>query len=189
MGKLGVFNFTTLNGFYKGPNEDISWHKHVDQESEFAENSLQADNILLFGRVTYQMMASYWPTAMAIEKDGAIAEGMNRSEKIVFSNTLKSADWNNTRIVSGDMIAEVKKLKETSGKDMTILGSGTIITQLADQGLIDSYLLMIDPVAIGQGTPLFSNLKHNLSLTLTDTKVFRSGVVLLSYVPEKNKIE
>jgi len=184
MGKLSVFNFTTLNGFYKGANEDISWHKHVNQESEFAENSLQADNILLFGRVTYQMMAGYWPTPMAMENDAKIAEGMNRSEKIVFSNTLKTAEWNNTRIVSGDIIAEVKKLKETSGKDMTILGSGTIVTQLAGHGLIDSYLIMIDPVAIGVGTPLFHNIKHNLSLKLTDTKVFKSGVVLLSYMPE-----
>lgn len=184
MGKVSVFNFTTLNGFYKGTNEDISWHKHVDQESEFAENSLQADNILLFGRVTYQMMTGYWPTPMAMEQDATIAEGMNRSEKIVFSNTLKSAEWNNTRIINGDIITEVTKLKRTSAKDMTILGSGTIVTQLADHDLIDRYLIMIDPVAIGKGTPLFNNLKRNLALKLTDTKVFKSGVILLSYIPD-----
>lgn len=185
MGKISVFNFLTVNGFYKGADEDISWHKHSDQEGEFAATSLQSDDILLFGRVTFEMMAGYWPTPMAMEQNGKIAEGMNASEKIVFSNSLKSTDWNNSKIIGGDIIAAARKLKETSAKDMTILGSGSIVSQFADAGLIDTYLLMIDPVAIGKGTPLFTGMEHQLDLELIDSRVFNTGVVLLTYKPKK----
>jgi dihydrofolate reductase len=183
MRKLSVFNFTTLNGFYKGPNEDISWHKHGSQENEFASDKLQQENILLFGRVTYQMMAGYWPTQMAAENDPNMASQMNRAEKIVFSRTLMSADWQNSRIISDNIVEEIKKLKQEDGKDMTILGSGTIVTQFADHGLIDEYSIMIDPVALGEGTPVFKDLHKKLDLQLIGTDTFKSGVVLLRYKP------
>lgn len=184
MRKLLAFNFITLNGFYKGPNEDINWHRHGKEENEFAANNMKSDGAtLLFGRVTYEMMASYWPTSMALENDAAVAKGMNKAEKIVFSRTLKKVSWNNTSLVKGDMVEEVKKMKQMPGKDMVVLGSGSIVTQLTDAGLIDEYQLMIDPVALGKGTPIFKNLKHPLDLKLISTKNFKSGVVLLCYQP------
>jgi dihydrofolate reductase len=183
MRKLNVFEFISLDGYYKGLNGDISWHRHGGDESEFSADSLKADNMLLFGRVTYDMMVSFWPTPDAINSLPAVATGMNSAEKIVFSNTLKKADWNNTSIMSGDIVSQIKKLKQTPGKDMTILGSGTILTQFAEAGLIDGYQFMIDPVALGNGTPIFSGLKRKLDLELTDTKVFKSGIVLLKYEP------
>ncbi|POY36794.1 dihydrofolate reductase [Solitalea longa] len=183
MAKLNVFNFITLNGFYKGPNEDISWHKHGSEENEFAGDMLQFDSVLLFGRVTYQMMASYWPTPFAMENDPVVAEGMNKAEKIVFSKTLKNATWQNTKILGGDLAEEVKSLKQISAKSLSVLGSGSIVTQLAEAGLIDEYQIMIDPVAIGKGTPIFNNIKHQLDLKLIDTKTFKSGVVMLTYLP------
>ncbi|MEO8403399.1 MAG: dihydrofolate reductase family protein [Chitinophagaceae bacterium] len=185
MNKLNVFNFITLNGFYKGPNEDISWHKEMvgEEENEHAEKNSNnpTPGILLFGRVTYQMMMAYWPTPMAQKNNPVIANGMNKAEKIVFSKTLKKADWNNTRIVNNNMIEEVKKLKETSGKDMTILGSGSIVTQLADAGLIDGYQFMMDPVVLGKGTPVFNGIHEALHLKLVNTKVHKSGVIVLNY--------
>jgi dihydrofolate reductase len=181
MAKLNVFNFMTLNGFYKGVNEDISWHSHEDAEaSQFAAESSGLGGMLLFGRVTYQMMESFWPTPAAAEAYPKVAEGMNKMEKVVFSNTLKSADWHNSRVVSGDIAAEVTKLKKGT-KDMTILGSGTVVSQLADARLIDSYMLMIDPVALGQGTPMFSGIKDKLEFELVDWKKFKSGILLLTY--------
>lgn len=183
MRQLNVFNFITLNGYYKGPENDISWHRHGSEEGEYSAQSLRADDILLFGRTTYEMMASWWPTPMAAEAFPDVAKGMNEAEKIVFSTTLKSADWNNTRIISNNIIDEVRQLKQQPGKDMTILGSGSIVSQFAEAGLIDSYQIMIDPVAIGSGTPIFSTIKNKLDLELTDHKVFKSGVVLLSYKP------
>src|SRR6267378_4424042 len=176
MGKLGAYNFVTLNGYIKGPNEDISWHKHGAEESEYAAEGANSGSMLLFGRVTYEMMASYWPTPDAMKNMPVVAAGMNNSDKIVFSRTLKKAEWNNTRLVKDNMVEEIKKLK-LSGKDMTLLGSGSIITQLAEHGLIDEYLIMVDPIALGDGTPIFKGLKHPLYLKLTKTKTFKSGVI------------
>lgn len=183
MAQLTLFNFITLNGFYKGANGDISWHRHGGEEAEYSAEALQASNTLLFGRMTYEMMASYWPTPMAIENSPVVAAGMNQAAKIVFSRTLQKADWNNTRLIKDNIIDVIKKLKQTEQKDMTLLGSGSIVTQFAEHGLIDRYELMIDPVAIGNGTPIFNGIQHNLNLKLTGNRIFKSGVVLLTYQP------
>ena len=173
----------TLNGYFKGPNEDISWHRHGQEESEYAAEGAKSESILLFGRKTYEMMASYWPTPMAAHNDPEVAEGMNKSEKIVFSTTLKKTEWKNTRLIKNDIIAEIRKLKKTAGKDMVILGSGSIVTQFAKAGIIDNYQFMIDPVALGDGVSIFKGITTKLDLKLTDTKTFKSGVVLLCYQP------
>lgn len=186
MGKLSVFNFITLNGFYKGLSEDISWHQHGaagSEENEFGKEGTQQENIILFGRVTYEMMKSYWPTPMAKEQDPVMAEGMNNAMKIVFSKKLKQAGWENSQVVNDDMVSYVKKLKQTATKDMIILGSGSITSQLADAGLIDQYQFMIDPVAIGSGTAIFNGIKKKLDLELTGSRIFNSGIVLLTYKP------
>jgi len=186
MRKLSVYNFITLNGYYKGPKEDVSWHQHGAEENEYAAEGLGSGSTLLFGRVTYEMMASFWPTPDAFKMDPVVAEGMNNADKIVFSRTLKKASWNNTRIVKNNIEEEIKKMKAMPGKDMTILGSGSILTQFADKGLIDEYQFMVDPVALADGTPIFKSISHKLELKLTDTRTFKSGVVLLCYQPVKN---
>ena len=190
MGKLSVFNFVTLNGFYKGANEDISWHRHGAEESEYAATGANSESVLLFGRVTYEMMVAFWPTAAAHQSMPDVAAGMNRSEKIVFSKRLENVEWENTKLIKHNIVKEIKKRKETSDKNMTILGSGSIVSQFAEAGLIDEYQIMVDPIALGQGTPLFEGIKANLELVLTGSKVFKSGTILLSYQPirenEKN---
>ena len=127
------------------------------------------------------MMASYWPTPIAIKNDPIVAEGMNKADKIVFSRTLTKAEWNNTRLVRDNMAEEIQKMKRQTGKDMTVLGSGSIVTQLAQAGLIDEYQFMVDPVVLGEGTPIFKGIGHKLDLNLIATRTFKSGVVLLSY--------
>jgi dihydrofolate reductase len=189
MGKLSVFNFITLNGFYKGPSEDISWHHHGSEgseENEYGKEGVQQDNIILFGRVTYEMMKSYWPTPMAKEQNPVMAEGMNKATKIVFSKKLKKADWENTQVINENMVSYVKKLKQTATKDIIILGSGCITSQLTDAGLIDEYQFMIDPVAIGSGTAIFNGIKDQLDLELISSRAFKSGVLLLTYKPLEN---
>lgn len=104
MGKLIAYNFTTLNGYYKGPDEDISWHRHGQEEGEFASDSLEGKSTLLFGRVTYDMMASWWPTPMALESMPAVAKGMNAANKIVFSRSMERAEWENTQLINGDLV-------------------------------------------------------------------------------------
>ena len=184
MAKLNCFMFISLDGYYKGPEEDTSWHKHGEEEGQFSADSLGAEHTLVFGRVTYEMMAGFWTLPMAFESMPEVAAGMNKAAKIVFSKTLDKADWQNTRLIKTDMITAMKKLKEESPNDMTILGSGTILTQFADAGLVDGYQVMVDPVAIGNGTPLFHGLKKKLALRLISTRSFKSGVVLHSYEPE-----
>jgi dihydrofolate reductase len=184
--KLTAYNFISLDGYFKGPGGDTSWHRHGEEENRFAVEAMEQENILVYGRITYELMESYWPTAMAIENDPVIAMAMNSAEKIVFSNTLHSTEWNNTRILSGDIIEQIKKMKQTDGKDLTILGSGSIVTQFTDEGLIDEYQIMVDPVALGEGTPIFSGLKEKLELELRSSRQFNSGVTLLCYTLRKN---
>src|SRR5437899_926176 len=117
MRKLVIFNFSTLNGYFEGPGGDLSWHRHGEEESKFASESVGQGGVLLFGRITYEHMASYWPTPMALQQMPAVAEGMNKAEKIVFSRTLKKADWENTRLINEDVVAAVRQLKQAPGKD------------------------------------------------------------------------
>lgn len=183
MRNLVVFNLVTLDGYFAGPDGDISWH-NVDAEfQEYAEKNSNSGNTLLFGRVTYELMASYWPSPDALKNDPVVAQGMNNSPKIVFSRTLNRADWTNTRLVKDDMLGEVRKLKEQSGKDLTILGSGSIVAQLAQAGLIDEYQVLLNPVVLGKGKTMFDGIKNKITLKLTRTRTFGNGNVLLCYKP------
>ena len=183
MRTLNAYNFLTLNGFFRGPQEDTSWHTHGGEEEQYSVESLRGDGLLLFGRKTYDMMASFWPTPAAAEQFPEVAAGMNRVEKIAFSKKPFTPRWDNTRVITGDIVNEVRALKATPGKNMTILGSGTIISLFTEHGLIDEYQFMIDPVAIPDGTPVFAGITKKLELELIGSKVFNSGVVLVSYRP------
>jgi len=183
MGKLKVFNFVTLDGYFEGPNGDISWHIHDTGGDEYAIKMLKSRDTLLFGRTTYELMARYWPSPDAIKNSPTIAEGMNSADKIVFSRTLKKIEWNNTRLVKVNIVEVIKNMKRQPGKNMTILGSGSIVTQFAQQGLIDEFQIMVDPVILGDGTPLFKGIRDRLNLRLIATRTFKSGAVLLSYEP------
>lgn len=187
MRKLSVFNLVTLDGYFTGQGGDISWHSVDDEFQELANKASNSGNTLLFGRVTYQMMASFWPTAEALKMDPIVAKGMNASPKVVFSRTLKGVEWENTRLVKRGLVAEVKKLKRGAGKGLTILGSGSIVAQLADAGLIDEYQILLNPVALGQGRSMFEGLSQKLPLKLVDTRVFKNGNVLLTYQPGVTK--
>jgi len=183
MRKLSVFEFTSLNGFFKGHGDDISWHRHGEEEGKYSEEVLKAGNTLLFGRVTYEMMAGYWPTPMAAEHNPVVAVGMNKADKIVFSKTLKKVGWNNTKLIKENIVDEIRKMKALPGADMTILGSGTIATLFADAGLLDEIQIMVDPIVIANGTPLFHTIKKPMDLKLTGTRTFKSGTVILIYRP------
>lgn len=142
---------------------------------------MKSGNTLLFGRKTYEMMAAYWPTPMASQNDPILAGHMNRANKIVISRTIRKVEWENTKILGGHAVEELKRLKDLPGNNMTLLGSGTILTLLTIHGLIDEYQIMIDPVAIGTGTPIFQGIKDRLKIKLDHVETFKSGVVLLIY--------
>lgn len=189
MRRLIVFNNVTLDGYFADSKGDMRWAHRQTQDPEF--NAFVADNAgsggqLLFGRITYQLMASYWPTPMALQNERKVAEGINNLPKVVFSRTLESATWNNTRLVKGDMLNEVRKMKQEPGKDMAILGSGSLVAQLGQEGLIDEFQVLVNPVVLGRGRTMFDGLEKRLSLKLAATRAFKSGNVLLSYEPVDN---
>ncbi|MBI3660338.1 dihydrofolate reductase [Candidatus Acetothermia bacterium] len=185
MRKVIVFMLTTLDGFFAGPNGELGWHNVDEEFNEFAIDQLNSVDTLLFGRVTYQLMASYWPTPAATTDDPIIAEIMNTMPKIVFSKTLGKVEWNNTRLVKDNIAEEISKLKQQSGKDMIIFGSSDLASTLTKLGLIDEYRIMVNPVVLGNGKPLFKGIKDKLNLKLLKTKTFSSGNVLLYYQPRK----
>lgn len=184
MRRLSVFEQVTLDGFFADANGDMSWAHRSDPEwTAFTTENASRGGMLLFGRITYQQMASFWPTPMAAEMMPLVARQMNDLPKIVFSRTLEEATWKNTRLVKDDPAAEVRRLKSEPGPDMAIMGSGSVVAQLAQTGLIDRYDLVINPLALGSGKTLFDGMTRRLALKLTKTRVFGNGNVLLSYEP------
>jgi dihydrofolate reductase len=184
MRKVLFFMMVTLDGFFEGPNHTIDWH-NVDKEfNTFANEQLDSVGTLLFGRVTYELMAAYWPTPSATKDDPEIAEKMNRMPKIVFSRTLNNAAWQNTRLIKENIVEEISKLKAEPGKDMILFGSSDLSVTLIQHGLIDEIRIMVNPVVLGNGTTLFNGIQERLRLRLMKTKTFHSGNVLLYYQPE-----
>jgi dihydrofolate reductase len=185
MRKLAVFNNVTLDGYFTDAHGDMSWAHTDDAEwtAVVAENA-SGGGVLLLGRITYELMASYWPTPAALTTAPAVADGMNQMQKVVFSRTLKKASWQNTALVKSDIVAAVSKLKNEPGPGMTILGSGSIVAQLAQAGVIDEYQIVVHPVVLGRGKTMFDGIKKQLSLRLTKTRAFGNGNVVLWYEPK-----
>ena len=184
MRKLRVFNHVSLDGYVVDARGDMSWaHKNDPEWNEFVAGNASGGGELLFGRVTYEMMASYWATAMAAKSDPVVAARMNSMPKVVFSRTLDAASWQNTRLVKDDIAAEVRRMKSASGGDIAILGSGSIVAQLASAGLIDEYQIVVNPIVLGSGRTLFEGIRKNLNLKLTGSRAFSNGNVVLGYEP------
>lgn len=181
MKNVVLFNLITLDGFFAGPNGEIDWHRVDDEFNDFAIEQLNNASRLIFGRVTYQMMASYWPTPSALKDDPIVANKMNSISKIVVSRTLKSADWSNTRLVNGNLAGEIAELKRQPGGDLFVFGSGDLAATMIEQGLIDQYRLLVNPVVLGSGMPMFKGIHQPLHFKLASTRSFRNGNVLLIY--------
>ncbi len=175
----------TIDGYIAGPDGDISWHNVDEEFQELANKASHSGNTLIFGRVTYELMARFWPTPEALRTDPFVAQGMNAAEKIVFSRSLNKADWNNTRLVKHDMVGEIRRLKQQPGKDLTILGSGSIVAQLAQEGLIDEYQILVNPVILGGGKTMFEGMKTKANLKLVSARTFGNGNILLTYEPAR----
>jgi dihydrofolate reductase len=182
MRKLVVFNMVSLDGFFVDSKGDMNWaHKHDAEWNAFVSGNASGSGVLVFGRITYNLMASYWPTAMALQNSPVVAKGMNDMPKIVFSRTLDKASWNNTKLVKGDLATEVRKLKRESGPDMVILGSGSLVSQLAQQNLIDEYQIALSPIVLGKGRTLFEGVEEKLNLKLKTSRTFGNGTVFVCY--------
>jgi dihydrofolate reductase len=185
MRKIIVFENVTLDGFMAGPDGELDWAIRDDEVTQYSKEGQASTDMFLFGRVTYEMMASFWPTPAGKSANPVFAEVLNNTPKIVFSTALQTADWQNTEVVKELTKDEILKLKQQPGKNMMIFGSGTLVERLAELGLIDEYQLMVNPVILGKGKPLFKDIKDRINLKLVKTKTFNSGIVLLQYQPDK----
>lgn len=152
MRRLIAFEQVSLDGYFVDANGDMSWaHKQDPEWNEFVSGNASGDGALVFGRVTYEMMAAFWPTPAATQRLPAVAEGMNNLPKIVFSRTLDKVSWKNTTLVKGDLAVEVRRLKSEPGSGMAILGSGSLVSQLTQAGLIDELQIVVNPIVLGRG--------------------------------------
>lgn len=182
MRTLSVFNQVSVDGYFADVNSDMSWaHKEDAEWKAFTAENAAGDSELLFGRVTYEMMAGYWPTPMAAASDPVVADQMNRLPKIVFSRTLDRATWTNTRVVTEDPATVVRGLTSEPGPPLVVMGSGTIVSQLAAAGVIGEYQLVVNPILLVRGKSIFAGLDRRLSLESTGTRTFANGNVLLRY--------
>lgn len=182
--RVSAFMQISLDGYYCDLHGDMSFaHKPPDDTEwqEFVAGNASGGGMLLFGRKTYEMMAAWWPTPAAAKAMPEVAAGMNAMPKLVFSRTLASADWANTTLVKDDLIRTVRRMKNERGPDIAILGSGSIVTQLAGVGLIDTIQVVVNPVALGAGQSFLSGLAKPLELVLTNTRAFGNGSVVLWY--------
>jgi dihydrofolate reductase len=181
--KLIMWNLMTLDGFVEGPNRDISWHEDVwgEELEQLSISQLAEAGGLLFGRITYQLMANHWPGAT-----GEVADFMNALPKYVFSRTLTKSDWNNTQMFGSDAPGTVARLKRESTKDIFLFGSADLAASLTPHGLIDEFRIAVNPIILGGGTPLFK-AGERLKLKLLDSRTLSTGVVILRYSPASTK--
>ena len=179
MAKLGMWNLMTLDGMVEGPNRDISWHLDVwgEELEKLSIEQLQSAGGLMFGRVTYELMANHWP-----KESGEVADFMNALPKYVFSRTLERSEWNNTRIFAADVPDTVSRLKRESSKDIFLFGSADLAASLIPHGLIDEFRIAVNPIMLGGGTPLFKQ-GERVKLKLLDAKPLSTGIVVLRYAP------
>ncbi len=184
MRKLLAFNHVSLDGYFCTPAGDMSWaHSNDPEWTAFVAGNASGNGALLFGRITYDMMASFWPTPAARQMAPVVAEGMNRMPKYVVSKSLGKVSWSNTTLLHGDLAEEVNGLKATEGPDIVILGSGSIVAQLSRQRLIDEYQMVIRPVVIGAGRTMFEGLPSPMLLKRTNARTFSNGNVVIYYEP------
>jgi len=178
-----MWNLVTLDGFFEGPKSwELDWHDSVwgDELEKYSIEQSKSTGMLLFGRVTYEGMASYWPSQKC-----EIADFMNTIPKIVFSKTMKKAEWNNTTLVKGNAVEEVAKLKRQSGKNMFVFGSANLSSTLLEHDLFDEIDLALAPVILGRGNPLFKASPDRLKMKLLEARPLKSGGVILRYEPER----
>lgn len=188
MRKIITTTWITLDGFIAGPNGEMDWVIVDEEMGKYEGEIVSAADTLLLGRVTYQSFAGSWPyvpdnpDAQAEEKE--YARKLNAMRKIVFSRTLPSVEWNNSSLVKEVIPEEIVKLKQEPGRDMLIYGSASLVQTLTNHGLIDEYQLLVHPVVLGGGKPLFQDITARRNLRLVKTKAFPSGVVGLYYQPD-----
>jgi dihydrofolate reductase len=192
-----MFNRVTVDGYFAGPDGNLQWTVPDEEMDNEATGGMPGVGTVLFGRRTYELFEKFWPRAAEEPETApdphdarrrspelrAMAIFLNEATKLVFSRTLKKVTWKNSRLLHEFDPREFEALKKQPGKDMIIFGSGSIVSQLTGHGLIDEYQFVVNPVLLGNGRQLVSGVPKSLKLNLLESKVYRSGNVMLRYAP------
>ncbi len=183
MAAISAFISLSLDGCYADANSDMSWaHSQDPEQAEFTSSNAKGGGRLIFGRVTYEMMKPFWTSPQAAQMMPDVAAGMNAMPKTVFSRSLTSSDWRNTRIATEDFVSELEAIR-AGDLDASILGSGSIVAQAATAGMLDELQVMLVPVTLGGGKRLFGGIPRGLSWRREDVRQFSNGNVFVRYTP------
>jgi dihydrofolate reductase len=179
----------SLDGFVAGPNGEMDWIKVDDEIFDFVGKRINRSDTALYGRVTYEMMENYWPTAgdqpNASKHDIEHSKWYSKAKKIVLSKTMTEAGLTNTTVISNHLSDRINEIKQQEGEDILLFGSPAATHSLIQQGLIDGYWLFVNPVILGQGIPLFTDIKDKIQLKLLSTRPFTCGVTELNYIVDR----
>lgn len=179
----------SLDGFVAGPNGEMNWIKVDEEIFDYIGKRISESDTALYGRVTYQMMENYWPTAAdkpnASKHDIDHSKWYKKTHKIVLSKTMRDADLPNTTIICDNLSDKIKEIKHQADKEILLFGSPTATHALIQQNLIDGYWLFVNPIILGQGIPLFAGIKDKTKLKLLNTHQFTCGVTELNYIVDK----
>jgi dihydrofolate reductase len=188
MRKIISFMHISLDGFVAGPNGEMNWIKVDEEIFDHVGKRISETDTALYGRVTYQMMENYWPTAGdepdASKHDIEHSKWYNKAHKIVLSKTLEGGDLANTTIISDNLADKLNEIKQQPGGEVLLFGSPTATHSLIQQNLIDGYWLFVNPVILGRGVPLFVDIQERIKLKLLNTRQFTAGVTALDYTVE-----
>jgi dihydrofolate reductase len=194
MRKIVSFVHVSLDGFVASTDEgmhSLGWISITEDLFEYVEQRIQQTDTALYGRVTYQMMEAYWPTATdkpnPTRHDIEHSRWYKNARKIVLSKTLQEKDHTNTKIISSNLSDEITQLKQGAGSEILLFGSPSATHALMAENLIDEYWLFVNPILLGRGIPLFQNIKDRTALTLVKSKIFASGVVCSHYEVKRNQ--
>lgn len=189
MSKIISFMHISFDGFVAGPNGEMDWIKVDDEIFDHVGKRIGESNTALYGRITYQMMESYWPTAAdkpnASKHDIEHSKWYKHARKIVLSRTMDASDSALTEVVNDHLVETLDEIKQKTDGEILLFGSPTATYSLFQLGLIDGYWLFVNPIILGQGIPLFVGSKERIHLQLLDTHTFTNGVVALNYVVDK----
>jgi dihydrofolate reductase len=182
MRRLILDTLMSLDGFFSGPKGEIDWFEFEDEDHDWSQQILERVDTLLFGRITYEKFSQYWPKADPRDGwDPFIIKQLNELQKVVFSSTLKSAAWKPVTLARGSPSAAIAEMKQMPGKDLVILGSGSLVSEVVREGLVDEYRLRLEPIVLGVGKPLFRDQRERRKLKLVNSTRWKSGVVALHY--------
>jgi dihydrofolate reductase len=189
MRKLISFMHISLDGFVAGPNGEMNWIKVDEEIFDFVGQRINKGDTAMYGRVTYQMMENYWPTAGdkpdASKHDIEHSRWYGRVHKVVLSRTMKDAGLSNTTIISDNLADSINEIKQQGDSEILLFGSPTATHALIQQNLVDGYWLFVNPIVLGTGIPLFTDIPEKIKLNLLSTRSFSNGVTELNYVVDK----